>query len=215
MAKVLQLKQQLQNTKKRTLSISDYFLKIKTLGEALMVAGQIVTEYNLVLSVISGLGHDYDLVVVLLSSQHKYISLNTQYMLMVHEQRIDQLNSVSQVEISNVMANYTSNSSANSSRRGHSSNGRGGNNRGGRGRGRSGRWYSNNKLSCQVCGKNGHSASQCYRRFDQTWHGFNQNNNFGNQQHPRYYSNFNFVQKSPQAHFNTNSSAYFAFPDSV
>ncbi|KAL5767335.1 hypothetical protein ACOSQ2_014118 [Xanthoceras sorbifolium] len=84
MAKVLQLKQQLQNTKKGSLSISDYFLKIKTLKEDLKAAGQTITEYDLVLSVMSGLGHDYDPVVVLLSSQHKYVSLqDAQYMLMV------------------------------------------------------------------------------------------------------------------------------------
>ncbi|KAL5769787.1 hypothetical protein ACOSP7_013941 [Xanthoceras sorbifolium] len=84
MAKVLQLKQQLQNTKKGSLSISDYFLKIKTLREALKAAGQTITEYDLVLSVMSGLGHDYDSVVVLLSSQHKSVSLqDAQYMLMV------------------------------------------------------------------------------------------------------------------------------------
>ncbi|KAL5753704.1 hypothetical protein ACOSP7_021924 [Xanthoceras sorbifolium] len=118
----------------------------------------------------SGLGHDYDPVVVLLSSQHKSVSLqDAQYMLMVHEQRIDQLNSASQVEISNVASNYASNSKSNNFRGGYSSNNRGGNNRRGRGRGRSGRWHSNNRLSCQVCGKNGHSALQCYRRFDQTF----------------------------------------------
>ncbi|KAL5834541.1 hypothetical protein ACOSQ4_014038 [Xanthoceras sorbifolium] len=60
MAKVLQLKQQLQNTKKGSLSINDYFLKIKTLREVLKVAGQTVIDYDLVLSVMSDLGHDYD-----------------------------------------------------------------------------------------------------------------------------------------------------------
>ncbi|XP_031282138.1 uncharacterized protein LOC116140680 [Pistacia vera] len=43
-----------------------------------------------------------------------------------------------------------------------------------RGRGR-GRGYFKPKLICQVCGKIGHSALQCYYRFDQDFQGFNYN----------------------------------------
>ncbi|KAL5805659.1 hypothetical protein ACOSQ4_028392 [Xanthoceras sorbifolium] len=129
MARVLQLKQQLQNTKKGSLSISDYCLKIKTLGEALKAAGQTVSEYDMVLSVLNGLGHDYDPVVVLLSSQHKAVTMQeTQYLLMVPEQRIDQLNIVSQVDDSPMSANFASNNAGNSQRGGHNSNGRGNSN---------------------------------------------------------------------------------------
>ncbi|KAL5745143.1 hypothetical protein ACOSP7_026289 [Xanthoceras sorbifolium] len=51
MANVLQLKQQLQNTRKGSESISDYILKIKTLGDGLRAAGQTVSEFDLVLSI--------------------------------------------------------------------------------------------------------------------------------------------------------------------
>ncbi|KAL5822278.1 hypothetical protein ACOSQ3_020187 [Xanthoceras sorbifolium] len=209
MAKVLQLKQQLQNTKKGSLSISNYFLKVKTLGDALRAAGQTVTEYNMVISALSELGHDYDVVVVLLSSQHQSVSMQeAQYLLMAHEQRLDQLNYVSQVEIFGASTHYATNTvGGNNSRGGSQSGGRGSNQRGGRGRGRSGRW-NNNKISCQVCGKTGHGALQCYRRFDQTWQGFSQQNNNTNQsgqnsnqqvhyQPQPHYNNFS----QPQAHF--------------
>ncbi|KAL5766827.1 hypothetical protein ACOSP7_017444 [Xanthoceras sorbifolium] len=84
MAKVLQIKQQLQNTRKGSESISDYILKIKTLGDGLRAAGQTVSEFDLVLSIMGGLGHNYDPVVVLVSSQHQSMSLeDAQYALIV------------------------------------------------------------------------------------------------------------------------------------
>ncbi|KAL5820678.1 hypothetical protein ACOSQ3_022560 [Xanthoceras sorbifolium] len=167
LARILQLKQQLQNSRKGSLSISECCLKIKTLGDALRAAGQTVTEYDMVLNVLNGVGHDYNPVVVLVSSQHKTVTMQeTQYQLMMHEQRLEQLNIVSQVDVSSMSINYVSHNAANTSRGGNNNSGRGiSNSRGGRGKGR--KWNNNSKISYQLCSKTGHGALQCYRRFDQ------------------------------------------------
>ncbi|KAL5751862.1 hypothetical protein ACOSQ2_022369 [Xanthoceras sorbifolium] len=95
LAKVLQVKQQLQNAKKGSSTISEFILKVKSFGNGLKCAGQVVTDQDLLLSVLNGLGHEYDPVVVILSQQQFTLSLHeAQYMLMTHEQRIEHFNVV-------------------------------------------------------------------------------------------------------------------------
>lgn len=66
MVRTLQLKQQLSSLI-LLLSISDYFQQIKTIDDALLVTGHKVFEQELILSVLNGLSHEYDVVVVLLT----------------------------------------------------------------------------------------------------------------------------------------------------
>lgn len=63
MTRVLQLKQQLQNIKKCSSSISDFILKVTTIGDDLRAANQVVTDYDLILTIMNGVGHEYDPVV--------------------------------------------------------------------------------------------------------------------------------------------------------
>ncbi|KAL5857377.1 hypothetical protein ACOSQ3_004835 [Xanthoceras sorbifolium] len=60
MVRILQLKQQLQTIKKGSLSIIDYIMRIKVVGDALEIAGHVVTDSDLVLSVINDLEHEYN-----------------------------------------------------------------------------------------------------------------------------------------------------------
>ncbi|KAL5787748.1 hypothetical protein ACOSP7_004697 [Xanthoceras sorbifolium] len=60
MVRILQLKQQLQTIKKGSLSITDYIMRIKVVGDALEIAGHVVTDSDLVLSVINDLEHEYN-----------------------------------------------------------------------------------------------------------------------------------------------------------
>ncbi|KAL5822979.1 hypothetical protein ACOSQ3_020938 [Xanthoceras sorbifolium] len=100
MAKVLQLKQQLQVLKKGSSSIADFILKIKEIGDGLRSAGEVVTNCDLLLNVLNGLGHDFDPVVVMITSQESTMTLyEAQYMLMIHEQRIEHLNSAGQINV--------------------------------------------------------------------------------------------------------------------
>ncbi|KAL5803915.1 hypothetical protein ACOSQ3_030715 [Xanthoceras sorbifolium] len=158
MAKILNLRQQLQTIKKGSHSVSDFVLKIKNIGDALSAAGEEVSERDLLLSLIHGVGHEYDSVVVLISSQRSTMSLEeAQFLLLMHEQIIEELNSPTG------FGGPTANYAANSIRGGNS----GGYNRhGSRGKGRGGR-FGGRKLYCQLCTKPGHHAFQCFHRFNQ------------------------------------------------
>ncbi|KAL5783970.1 hypothetical protein ACOSQ2_006362 [Xanthoceras sorbifolium] len=83
LAKILQLRQQLQNIKKGSDSIYDFILKIKNIGDALIAAGEEVSERDLLMSLMNGVGHDYDPVIHLIHLQTlcQTILITTQEML--------------------------------------------------------------------------------------------------------------------------------------
>ncbi|KAL5748355.1 hypothetical protein ACOSP7_025385 [Xanthoceras sorbifolium] len=245
MTKVLQLKQQLQGLKKGSSSINDYILKVKGIGDGLRSAGQVVYDRDLLLNVLNGLGHEYDPVVVLVSQQSGITLHEAQYMLMIHEQRIEHLNSVASVDVPQ-SANFVNNSGGrglqNNNNRGGSQNagGRGQNNRGRKGKGR---WNNNNtsRPTCQICSRIGHTAAQCYNRYDRnasqpappsfTSQGAMQVHtqpgsysteyvpNYIHQPVPSsfnqgYFQQGNFQSPSHQVHYN-QTSAYIASPEVV
>ncbi|KAL5854232.1 hypothetical protein ACOSQ4_004034 [Xanthoceras sorbifolium] len=184
MVKVLQLKQELQNITKGSMQISDFVLKVKSLGDGLKAAGEMIKDQDLVLHILNGIGHDYDPVAVLISSQKQSMSLQeVHYLLMIHEQRLAHLNSSSYVNVPAPSANYIAGNQGH--RQGQRGNGGSTNGRGGgrdRGRGR-GRYNNNGKPVCQICGKGGHSAMFCYNRFDRAYVKNNQNYSTNNS-HP-------------------------------
>ncbi|KAL5744236.1 hypothetical protein ACOSQ2_027352 [Xanthoceras sorbifolium] len=100
MARILQLRQQLQTIKKGADSISDFVLNIETIGDAFMAAGETVSERDLLLSLMNGISQEYNSVVVLISSQHQTMVLeHTQFLFLIYELRIDQLNTTSQINV--------------------------------------------------------------------------------------------------------------------
>ncbi|KAI9194625.1 hypothetical protein LWI28_007714 [Acer negundo] len=156
------------------------------LGDSLRAAGQVVSEYDMVLSAVNGLGHDYDVVVMLITSQHKLMSLQeAQFMAMMHEQRLQHLIGVSHDLVTGASAQFIANNGGNS-RGSYSNNVGGGRNNNGRGRGRGkSRWTNNNRLVCQLCNKPSNVVLQCYMRFDQSFQGNNQ-----------YHNGWNFQQQN-------------------
>ncbi|KAL5787772.1 hypothetical protein ACOSP7_004721 [Xanthoceras sorbifolium] len=172
MARILQLRQKLQAIKKGSDSISDLVMKIKTVEDALMAASESVSKRDLLLSLVNGVGHKYDAVIVLISSQHQVMDLEeAQFLFLMHEQRIKQLNITSQINVHAIHFASNNNSGFNSSKsRGNGSNNyRGGNGNRGKGNKGGGRYpcKSNQRIHCQLCAKPGHGALQCYRHFDQ------------------------------------------------
>ncbi|KAL5816662.1 hypothetical protein ACOSQ3_025040 [Xanthoceras sorbifolium] len=108
MAKILNLRQHLQTIRKGSHSVSDFVLKIKNIGDALSAAGEEVSERDLLLSLMHRVGHEYDAVVVLISSQRMTMSLEeAQFLLLMHEQRIEQLNSPN--NFGGISANFVTN----------------------------------------------------------------------------------------------------------
>jgi hypothetical protein len=58
-ARKLQLKQKLHNLQKNKMNISDYFTKVKNLGDALTSIGAPIDDEDLVAMTLNGLGKDY------------------------------------------------------------------------------------------------------------------------------------------------------------
>ncbi|KAL5773652.1 hypothetical protein ACOSP7_013293 [Xanthoceras sorbifolium] len=171
MARILQIRQQVQSIKKGGNSISDFIMKVKNIRDALMAVEENVPDRDLILSLMSSVGHEYDSVIILISSQHQTMSLeDAQFLSLMHEQRIEQLNTSSQLNVSGSSVHFVSNTS-NNDRRGQRSGPNSSNNNRGGARGRNGSsegryTRSNQRIYCQLCAKLGHSALQCYKRFD-------------------------------------------------
>lgn len=93
-ARTLQLRFQLQSLKKGNLSIHDYMLKMRSLAKNMSAAGQLISDDELILYILGGLGHEYDSVVVNLTSRHDQVTLpEVQFMLQSQEMRLEQFNS--------------------------------------------------------------------------------------------------------------------------
>uniref|UniRef100_A0A803NUX0 CCHC-type domain-containing protein n=1 Tax=Cannabis sativa TaxID=3483 RepID=A0A803NUX0_CANSA len=167
-ARIMQVRGLLQATKKGSSSIDDYFLKMKSYGDALAAAGQQLSDDDLILYILGGLGQEYEAVIVNITARENPLSLQeVQFMLHSLELRIQQQTTDS---LANVQANIANFSSNHNSRGGYTGHGNRGHNRGGRG-------YSGNRGGrgncpmCQLCGRAGHTAQKCYHRFDITFTG--------------------------------------------
>ena len=57
------------------MTIHDYFLKIRGIADTLASTRQIISDDELLLYMLSGLGSEYDPVVVNLTSRHDYVSI--------------------------------------------------------------------------------------------------------------------------------------------
>ncbi|KAL5830513.1 hypothetical protein ACOSQ3_019981 [Xanthoceras sorbifolium] len=63
-AKVLHLKSLIQSTRKGSMSMTDYVLKIKSYADSLSAVGHQMDDQDILLNVLNGLGNEYDSVVV-------------------------------------------------------------------------------------------------------------------------------------------------------
>ena len=68
-ARILNLLFMLQSTKKVSMTIEEYFLKMKTFANDLMLAGQSISNDELALYILGGVGPDYESMVVNLTSK--------------------------------------------------------------------------------------------------------------------------------------------------
>ena len=142
-----------------------------TIATALMAADQHISDEELVLYILDGLGSDFESVFVNLTSRESVSLQEVQYSLQTHEMRLEQLSATSVVEFSNVESRVTQKQfhPLGSGFRGHQANFRGRSGRRGPGRNQSGgrsylssNGHFNKKLMCQICGKSGHTASKFY-----------------------------------------------------
>ncbi|KAL3634153.1 hypothetical protein CASFOL_021207 [Castilleja foliolosa] len=176
-AKTLQYKMQLQTTRKGNMSMRDYLAKIKMCCDLLATTGNPVSCNDQIMHILSGLGSEYDPVMVTVTASINSFGLNDiQSLLLSFEARLENvvsLNSGNMVntEGSQPSANYAAQD--NFQKKGFNMRGRGNNsNFRGRGRGsfrgRGGR-FQNSRVTCQVCQVPGHTADRCWYRFDQSY----------------------------------------------
>eukprot|EP00261_Vitis_vinifera_P033523 XP_019074766.1 PREDICTED: uncharacterized protein LOC109122424 [Vitis vinifera] len=179
-ARIMQLRLELQSTKKGSMSMIDYIMKIKGATDNLAAIGEPVLEQDWVMNLLGGLGSDYNVVVTAINIRDDKISLEAIHsMLLAFEHRLEQQSSIEQMS-----ANYASSSNnrgggrkfnggcgqgyaPNNNNYTYNSHGHGGRN----GQGRRQNSSPSEKPQCQLCGKFGHTAQICYHRFDISFQG--------------------------------------------
>lgn len=231
-ARVLHLRNLLQTTRKENLSINDYILKMKEFAGSLTASGVNISDEELLLYVLDGLGPEYDAVVANLTSRSGNVSLQeAQFLLHKHEMRLEKQHSayVGFHETSAFFASkkttapqtYPSFSSTSghqpnqvtfAPRPAFSQNARYNfvpnfNPNFGKGRGR-GRNFFKPKVICQLCGKSGHVVLQCYHRFDTNFQG-NQNHGYHYAPEASFSSQNNQSLSPVQAFFATPHTGHF------
>jgi gag-polypeptide of LTR copia-type/GAG-pre-integrase domain len=178
MAKILDLKLQLQTMKKGGSTCAEFLNKIQNLADRLRSIGTDVPDSELVMYIAQGLGSDFENFVTALSMRASTPSM-TEFstLLLAHEARLLTNLRSSTTSIVHLTTKSESGNTDNSVYYANSfksqNNGRGrGQGRGrnnyqkGRGRGRNTNSSADTDIQCQICTKWGHSALNCYHRFD-------------------------------------------------
>ncbi|XP_020972556.1 uncharacterized protein LOC110269211 [Arachis ipaensis] len=176
-SKIKQLRTQLKNVKKNPLTINQYLATIKKLVDSL-----------------TALGYDTKLELFTIGE--------VETLLISHEETLKKFK---QLSIGLAQAQLAQSKFSNPRFAGRTSGGR----RGARG-GRfacSGRnsWQSTNRLYFQVCNRPGHSALQCFYRFDQAYNGYSSNSANAGSSNPPPPPSSSFYQ--PQSYLTSTSSA--------
>lgn len=180
-ARVRQLTTQLKNTLKRNLSVNEYLLKIKSIIDALAGIGHQISESDHIDYIFDGLGDAYDPFILAITSRNEpYTVDQIEALLLAQEARFEKNSKPTEVT-ANIAFNKSSSHGGNHSSRGGFRGGnrgfrggRTGRHGGGRSHGNSSDSYSNRSGNysrevpeCQLCGKRGHIAFDCWHRFDE------------------------------------------------
>ncbi|KAH9785453.1 retrovirus-related pol polyprotein from transposon RE1 [Citrus sinensis] len=89
--RALQLKNQMMITKKNDLSVYDYFHKMKGIADSMAAAGAPMSDYDFMISVLGGIGSDFNPVAVLITGRGLDLDLSESLsMLMTHEGMLEQ-----------------------------------------------------------------------------------------------------------------------------
>ena len=180
-ARLLQIKSQLQCSSKNNTSISDYCDQIKNLADQLAIIGDPLSDFDLGLYLLHGLGPEHDSVVTSITSRSGLLSFDeVQSLLMAHKSHLECHLAISDLSMKlQENFDFCPNSrpffpSHNFGFFGSSIYGSSNNNISGRGSGSFrkflfGRGNPTLKLICQVCTRVGHSAAVCHYHFDRSF----------------------------------------------
>jgi hypothetical protein len=193
-ARALNTRLALATTKKGNMTIAEFVGKMKALGDQMVAAGRPLEEEELVEYILTALDADVNPIVSALIARKETVTVSEAYQqLLAFETRMDMLGLGQSSSLAN-MANRGG-GRGNGAGRGYNNGSRGGGGRGfnGGGRGRGGRGnFTNNQRQgnnggsgrnnsssrgsgnngrpvCQVCLKEGHTADQCWHRFEENY----------------------------------------------
>lgn len=161
-ARAVNLRIALSTTKKGNMSVSDYYSKMKGYSDEMAAAGRRIDDEELVEHILTGLNPEFESVVSALVARVEPVSLDELYsQLLSFETRMELYRGPDQ-------------SSANMAGRGRGNFGRGRGNDSNTRQGGQGytnkRSFNNDRLPlCQVCFKRGHTAVECWHRFDEDY----------------------------------------------
>ncbi|RVX01290.1 hypothetical protein CK203_031357 [Vitis vinifera] len=86
-ARAMQLRLEFQTTRKGTMSMMEYLLKVKTIADNLVAIGEPVLKKDQVLQILGGLGADYNPIVASITAREDDISIHSIHsILLTHEQ---------------------------------------------------------------------------------------------------------------------------------
>ncbi|KAH9746928.1 retrovirus-related pol polyprotein from transposon RE1 [Citrus sinensis] len=107
MAKKVHLKMLFSNLRKRSVSMTEYFTKLRTISDGLALTGSPLNNTDLITHLITGLDHSYYPVVVYIEPNMLTMDLSEAYaMLLTHEARLENSKNVDSKEVkNNFMAN--------------------------------------------------------------------------------------------------------------
>jgi len=180
-ARIISTRMALATASKGTSSVADYYTKMKGLADDMASAGKKLEDEDLVTYILTGLGEEFESIITVVANRVEPITVPELYaQLIAHEQR-KELNFGGGTQSSVNAATKGNRSGAGSSNNPR----RDGGNRGGFGRGGGGRGRGNNYggggtghgrnfqsgVLCQICGKEGHPAYRCRKRFDNNYNG--------------------------------------------
>ena len=73
----MQLRLEFQTTRKRSLTMMEYILKLKSLADNLAAIGELVTNRDQILQLLGGLGADYNSIVASFTAREDEMSLHS------------------------------------------------------------------------------------------------------------------------------------------
>ena len=178
-ARIISTRMALATASKGMSSVADYFAKMKGLADDMASAGKKLEDEDLVTYILTSLGEDFESVVTAIATRVEPITVPELYAQLISHEQCKGLN--------NDGAQLSANAATKGGRMGsfnHSRNqggGRGSFSRGGgnTNRGRAGNSNGNSGhgrnfqagVICQICGKEGHPAYRCFKRYNSNFQG--------------------------------------------
>ncbi|KAL5572016.1 hypothetical protein UlMin_021613 [Ulmus minor] len=82
-ARLMQLRLQLQTTKKNSMSMIEFIMKIKGFSDSLAAIGEPVSDQDLIMNLLARLGANYNVVVTSISAKDNQLSLEAIHSLLL------------------------------------------------------------------------------------------------------------------------------------